>query len=45
VNGWYKDFTLLQQAFVKDNKKSVGKYAEENGVEVLGFVRFKVGQA
>ncbi|NRQ40126.1 elongation factor Ts [Nonomuraea sp. NN258] len=45
VNGWYKDFTLLQQAFVKDNKKSVGKFAEENGVEVLAFVRFKVGQA
>jgi elongation factor Ts len=45
VNGWYKDFTLLQQAFVKDNKKSVSKYAEENGVEVLSFVRFKVGQA
>jgi elongation factor Ts len=45
VNGWYKDFTLLQQAFVKENKKSVGKYAEENGVEVLGFVRYKVGQA
>ena len=45
VNGWYKDFTLLQQAFVKDNKKTVGKYAEENGAEVLAFVRFKVGQA
>ncbi|PZG16237.1 translation elongation factor Ts [Nonomuraea aridisoli] len=45
VNSWYKDFTLLQQAFVKDNKKSVGKYASENGVEVLAFVRFKVGQA
>jgi elongation factor Ts len=45
VNGWYKDFTLLQQAFVKDNKKSIAKYAEENGVEVLAFVRFKVGQA
>jgi elongation factor Ts len=45
VNGWYKDFTLLQQAFVKDNKKSITKYAEENGVEVLAFVRFKVGQA
>ena len=45
VNGWYKDFTLLEQAFVKDNKKTVGKFAEENGVKVLGFVRFKVGQA
>lgn len=45
VNGWYKDFTLLQQAFVKDNKKSIAKYADENGVEVLAFVRYKVGQA
>ncbi|GII01098.1 translation elongation factor Ts [Planobispora takensis] len=45
VNGWYRDFTLLQQAFVKDNKKSVEKYADENGVKVQAFVRFKVGQA
>ncbi|MGI5269738.1 translation elongation factor Ts [Nonomuraea sp. CA-218870] len=45
VKAWYKDFTLLEQAFVKDNKKSVGKYAEENGVRVQAFVRFKVGQA
>ncbi|WP_433218280.1 translation elongation factor Ts [Microtetraspora malaysiensis] len=45
VNGWYKDFTLLQQAFVKDNKKSVGKYADEAGVKVLAFTRYKVGQA
>ncbi|GAA3444882.1 translation elongation factor Ts [Planomonospora venezuelensis] len=45
VNGWYKDFTLLQQAFVKDNKKTIEKYAAENGVKVEAFVRFKVGQA
>jgi len=45
VNGWYKDFTLLQQAFVKDNKRSIAKYADDNGVSVLAFVRFKVGQA
>ncbi|MEV0969591.1 translation elongation factor Ts [Microtetraspora glauca] len=45
VNGWYKDFTLLEQAFVKDNKKSIAKYADEAGVKVLAFARFKVGQA
>ncbi|WP_061296974.1 translation elongation factor Ts [Herbidospora cretacea] len=45
VNGWYKDFTLLQQAFVKDNKKSIKKYADEAGVKVLAFTRYKVGQA
>jgi elongation factor Ts len=45
VNGWFKDFTLLEQAFVKDNKKSIAKYASENGVKVLAFTRYKVGQA
>ncbi|GLX02920.1 elongation factor Ts [Microtetraspora sp. NBRC 16547] len=45
VNGWYKDFTLLEQAFVKDNKKSIAKVAEEAGAKVLAFTRYKVGQA
>ena len=27
VNGWYKDFILLEQAFVKDNKKTIAKVA------------------
>ncbi|MFC4591768.1 translation elongation factor Ts [Sphaerisporangium corydalis] len=45
VNGWYKDFTLLEQSFVKDPKKSVAKVAAEAGVKVLGFARYKVGQA
>ncbi|WP_283134236.1 translation elongation factor Ts [Rhizohabitans arisaemae] len=45
VNGFFKDFVLLDQAFVKDNKKSVAKLLEESGVSVLAFTRFKVGQA
>ncbi|GII80525.1 elongation factor Ts [Sphaerisporangium rufum] len=45
INGWYKDFTLLEQAFVKDNKKSIAKVAAEAGVKVQGFARYKVGQA
>jgi elongation factor Ts len=45
INGWYRDFTLLEQAFVKDNKKSIAKFADDNGVKVQAFVRFKVGQA
>ncbi|MEZ0076803.1 translation elongation factor Ts [Planotetraspora sp. GP83] len=45
VNGWYKDFTLLEQAFVKDGKKTIAKVADEAGVKVLAFTRFKVGQA
>jgi elongation factor Ts len=45
VNGFYKDAVLVEQAFAKDNKKTVGKVLEEAGVKVLGFARFKVGQA
>ncbi|MCY7364582.1 MAG: translation elongation factor Ts [Frankiaceae bacterium] len=45
VNGFFKDQVLLEQAFAKDNKKSVGKVLEEAGVQLTGFARFKVGQA
>jgi translation elongation factor Ts len=45
LKGWYRDFTLLEQAWVKDNKKTIGKVAEEAGVQVLAFTRYKVGQA
>jgi len=45
VNGFFKEHVLLDQPFAKDNKKSVGKVLEEAGVQLTGFVRFKVGQA
>ena len=45
VNGFFKDAVLLEQAFAKDNKKTVGKVLDEAGVTLTGFVRFKVGQA
>jgi len=45
VNGFYRDFTLLEQAFVKDNKKAVKQVLDEAGVTVKRFARFKVGQA
>lgn len=43
VNSFFKDNTLLEQPFVKENKKSVKQYVAEAGVEVKGFARFKVG--
>ena len=45
VNGFFKDSVLLEQAFAKDNKKTVAKVLEEAGVQLTGFARFKVGQA
>jgi elongation factor Ts len=45
VTGFFKEAVLVEQAFAKDNKKTVGKILEEAGVGVARFARFKVGQA
>ncbi|MFC7373933.1 translation elongation factor Ts [Brachybacterium sp. GCM10030268] len=43
LNGYYKENVLLDQAFAKDPKKTVGKIVEEAGGTLTGFVRFRVG--
>jgi elongation factor Ts len=45
VNSFFKDFVLLEQASVTDNKKTVKAVLAESGIEVTRFVRFEVGQA
>ena len=45
VNSYLKDSVLVEQAFVKDAKQTVGRVLAEGGVTVLGFARFQVGQA
>jgi elongation factor Ts len=44
VNAFFKDFVLLEQASVADNKKSVKQVLAEAGIEVTRFLRFEVGQ-
>lgn len=44
VNGYFKDVCLLEQTWVRDNKKTIRAYLDENGVKVTKFARFKVGQ-
>jgi elongation factor Ts len=43
---FYKESTLLSQAFVKDNKVSVKEYLASNdkGLTVTGFVRYGLGE-
>ena len=43
VNGFFKDNVLLEQAFAKENKKTVQQVLNEAGVHATGFARFKVG--
>jgi elongation factor Ts len=45
VGGFFKDFVLVEQPSVTDNKKTVGKVLDEAGITVTRFVRFEVGQA
>jgi elongation factor Ts len=44
VTGFFKDVTLLEQAFAKDQKKSVQQVLDEAGTTVSAFHRFRVGQ-
>jgi elongation factor Ts len=43
VNAYYKDNVLLEQAYVRDNKKTVKAVLDEAGVTLNKFVRFAVG--
>jgi elongation factor Ts len=45
VTGFYKDSVLAEQAFAKDNKKSVKQVLDAAGVHVVRFARFRVGQS
>ncbi len=44
---FYQDKVLLEQAFIKDEKKSVKQYISDSGLhfEVIRFLRFEVGSA
>lgn len=44
VKAFYKDSCLVEQSWVRDNKKTIGAYLDENGVSVIRFARFRVGQ-
>lgn len=45
INAFFKENTLLQQAFVKDNKKTVEAYLKSvsDGLTVIDFLRVAVG--
>jgi elongation factor Ts len=45
VNAFFKDFVLLEQPSVTDQKKTVRQILDQAGITVTRFVRFEVGQA
>jgi elongation factor Ts len=44
VNSFFKDYVLLEQSSVIDNKKTVKQVAADAGLQITRFVRFEVGQ-
>jgi elongation factor Ts len=45
VGAFFKDYVLIEQPSVTDQKKTVKKILDEAGITVKRFVRFEVGQA
>jgi len=44
INKFFEQNCLLQQAFVKDDSISVGKYLEGNGIKLVKYARFEKGE-
>ena len=39
-----KEVCLVDQPFVKDPSKTVAKYAQENGAEIVHMIRYELGE-
>ncbi|MEL6829537.1 MAG: translation elongation factor Ts [Pseudomonadota bacterium] len=44
LNKYYKEVVLVEQPFVMDPDKTVGKFISESGAELAGFKMFKLGE-
>jgi len=45
LNAFFKEVALVEQASVRDQKKTVKQLLAESGATVRGFARFQIGQA
>ncbi len=45
LNGFFRDYVLVEQSSVTDHKKTVKQVLADAGLTVTRFVRFEVGQA
>lgn len=44
LRNFYAERVLTEQAFVKDNKQSVGQYAQQHGMKLVKFVHWELGR-
>ena len=45
LNKFYNEYTLLNQVFIKDEKKTIRQYLEgiDKGLKIVSFKRVKLG--
>jgi elongation factor Ts len=44
LRSYYAERVLLEQPFVKEPKQTVGQYAKENGMEIIEFIHWVLGE-
>lgn len=44
LRNFFAERVLSEQAFVKDNKLTVGKFAEQNGLKLIKFIHWELGR-
>jgi elongation factor Ts len=44
LRNFFAERVLLEQPFVKDDKKTVGKFAEENGMKIVRYIHWELGK-
>lgn len=44
IKSWYKDYVLVEQPYIRDDKQTVGEVLKAAGMELVAFRRYKVGE-
>ena len=44
LDKFYSEVCLLEQPFIKDEEVTVGKLAEKQGVKIVQFERYELGE-
>jgi elongation factor Ts len=44
LRNYFAERVLLEQPFIKDDKRTVGKYAADNGMKILRYVHWELGR-
>ena len=44
MRNFYAESVLAEQPFVKDDKQTVGKFAESNGMKLVRFTHWELGK-